>query len=108
MKQFNVGIISFYYREGDKEVHTQRIEGTWFRIKRWLPSTGRYKLETYFPVFLWGLECEKCGVSTFWELLEIISKSNCEKLLSLKLKNADNEEKIPCVYCVVSLIRNVD
>ena len=21
---------------------TQRIEGTWFRIKRWLPSSGRY------------------------------------------------------------------
>ena len=61
--------------------------------------SGRYNLATYFPVFLWGLDCEKHEVSTFWDLLDIISKSNCEKMVSLKTKKSDNDDKIPCVYC---------
>ena len=89
-----------FVKHGDREVHTQRIEGTWFRIKRWLPSSGRYDLESYFPIFLWKIDCEKRNVSQFWELIEIISKSKEEKFLELKSAGKDDEvEKVPCVYC---------
>ena len=36
----------------DRSVHTNKIEGTWFHVKRWLPKHGTRKklLSNYFAV----------------------------------------------------------
>lgn len=35
---------------GSDGVHTKNIEGRWHCIKRWLPISGRYKVEEYLPI----------------------------------------------------------
>ena len=39
---FILGLVAEeFVKAGNPTVHTQRIESTWFRVKRWLPSSGR-------------------------------------------------------------------
>ena len=60
----------------------------------------RYKLDTYFPVFLWTIDCEKRKVAPFWELLELISKSNVNKLIDVNtVVPTEAVDKLPCLYC---------
>ena len=55
----------------------------------------------YLPVFLWTVDCEKRGVSPFWELLEILSTSDGEKLLNLETNEEveTGTELVSCLYC---------
>ena len=39
----------------------------------------------YLPVYMWTLDCKKRGVNTFWELLNLISMCDGEKIASLKM-----------------------
>ena len=55
--------------------HTNTIEGTWRCLKRWLPSSGRYSLEDYLPLYLWFNNNKKNGQNSFWQLLQILSKN---------------------------------
>ena len=80
-----------FYRSSNPTVHTQAIEGTWFRVKRWLPTSGRYQLEYYLPVYLWNQECKRAGVSPFWKLLEIISVSDAAKLFGLETEGIETQ-----------------
>ena len=52
-------------------------------------------------MFLWKVECEKRGVSQFWELLELLSNSDGEKLIGLETEDVAAVESptIPCLYC---------
>ena len=90
-----------FIKEGNPDVHTQRIEGTWFRIKRWLPSSGRYKLGTYLPVFLWNIDCDRRGVAPFWELLDILCQPDAPSFLDIRTEEVEESNKVPCVYCGV-------
>ena len=74
-------------------MHTQSIEGTWFRIKRWLPSSGRYNLSYYLPVYLWHCDCVRRGVNPFWDLLDIVSKAEGDKMFGLKTDNIEEQVK---------------
>ena len=58
-------------------------------------------MESYFPVFLWKVDCDKRKVSKFWELLELLSNSDGAKLLGLETENMAEVESstIPCSYC---------
>ena len=57
----------------------------------------------YLPVYLWTVDCRRRKVNPFWELLDLISKCEGEKLIDLKTvkeKPKTNEGyKIPCLYC---------
>ena len=91
-----------FVRQDNKAIHTQTIEGRWFCVKRWLPSSGRYDLHMYLPVYLWTVDCKKRGVNMFWELLKLISMCEGEKMLNLvtlKEKPTPTEPRYPCLYC---------
>ena len=71
-------------------------------MKRWLPSSGRYNLNMYLPVYLWTVDCRRRGVNLFWELLSLISKCEGDKLLNLKEfqeKPTNTDPRYPCLYC---------
>ena len=91
-----------FVRQDNKVIHTQTIEGRWFWVKKWLPSSGRYNLILYLPVFLWTVDCRMKGVNLFWKLLRLISKCEGEKLLNLKELQeiaTDTDPRHPCLYC---------
>ena len=96
-----------FIRATNPSVHTQSIEGTWFQVKRWLPSSGRYNLSYYLPVYLWTTECTRMGVDLFWELLDIVSKCEGPELFDLKTESIANTVEprnvpsaiIPCLFC---------
>jgi hypothetical protein len=48
--------------------------GQWHCVKRTLPDSGNYDLESYLPVYLWKKQCENEGVSTFWEIMTLLKK----------------------------------
>ena len=58
----------------DPNTHTQGIESNWRKVKRGLPSSGRYKLNQYLPVHCWLDDCDRLGKNRFWELLRIVSE----------------------------------
>ena len=78
-----------FVKTSNSSVHTQSIEGCWFQVKRWLPSSGRYNLSFYLPVFLWNVDCVRRGVSPFWELLRIVSKCEGSELIDLKTYSSE-------------------
>jgi len=96
-----------FVKTDNPDVHTQTIEGRWYCVKRWLPSSGRYDLNMYLPVYMWTVDCRKRKKSKFWELLELISNCGGEKMTSLKTakdktsaeKEKPDDVKFPCLYC---------
>ena len=72
----------------DPACHTNTIEGTWRCIKRWLPSSERYSLEDYLPMYLWFNHHKKVGKSSFWSLINILSKN----MKSAELESDDEAE----------------
>ena len=44
-------------------------------IKRWLPQSGRYRLEDYLPMFLWFNHHKTRGHNLFWSVLELLSRN---------------------------------
>ena len=81
----------------------------------------------YLPVYMWTLDCRKRGVNLFWELLNLISMCDGEKISNLKIievnifeKKISNiskcfiqdgqekpktDEKIRCLYCRKNIFR---
>ena len=56
----------------------------------------------YLPVYLWTVHCRKQGINMFWELLNLISKCEGEKLLNLETlpeKSTDSDPRAPCLFC---------
>ena len=93
-----------FVKTSNPSVHTQSIEGCWFQVKRWLPSSGRYNLSFYLPVYLWSMDCARRGVSPFWELLNVLSKCDGSELFGLKTDSSSETVKvpsaiIPCLFC---------
>ena len=86
-------------------MHTNTIESNWYRVKRWLPGSGRYDLNSYLPVFLWTIQCRNRGLSTFAELLKLLAATDMTiGDLSTTRDNvttatADTSDKFPCLYC---------
>ena len=89
------------FRSSDPNVHTQAIEGFWFRVKRWLPSSGRYNLQYYLPLFLWSSDCKRRQVNPFWELLSIISACDASKLFDVETEAVDTEVKISSYFFLI-------
>ena len=74
----------------------------------WQLLICRYKLDSHLPVFMWNVDCEKRGVSPFWELLDLVTQADTDKLLDLETNSTEetpidepDAEKYPCVYCGV-------
>ena len=103
-----------YVKPGTHDVHTESIEGRWFCIKRWLPSSGKYKVEEYLPVYLWTIHHKKQSNNLFWELLSLLPSGlkKTENNLVDEVLVQDIEvdeivpkvskvprEKLPCLYC---------
>ena len=89
-----------YVKPANRNVHTQRIESTWFRVKRGLPRSGNYSLARHLPVFLWKLHCSRNGLSPFTELLKLLGNplyiniaEECEPTPN------DKNQEYPCLYC---------
>ena len=59
------------------------ISGRWFCVKRQLPSSGKYDLESYLPVFLFKRKCDRLGNIYFWEIIRIIAKHQAAIMSSL-------------------------
>ena len=76
-----------YVRSDDRNIHTNRIEGLWGVVKRWLPSSGPYNLEDYLALFQWFHNLKMEGKEPFWELMELIAKDNNVETLKSSVKN---------------------
>ena len=67
--------VNFVDKE-DRSLHTNRIEGLWGQIKRWLPQSGSYCLEEYLELYQWFQMQKRNGVNPFWRLLQLIAEHN--------------------------------
>jgi transposase-like protein len=76
-----------YVSSEDPDVHTNRIEGVWGTVKRWLPSSGPYNLEEYLQMFQWFEMQKLAGVNPFWRLMELVAKDNSVDSLKEASKN---------------------
>ena len=111
-----------YVRADNPDIHTNSIEGRWFCVKRWLPSSGRYRLEEYLPVYQWKMYLRTVDEGPFWHLISLIA--NAEKNLfgipvimstteqeeqesagdvsnTLAVETAVMDEPVPCLYCEI-------
>ena len=114
-----------FVKPGTSDVHTEGIEGRWHCVKRFLPSSGCYRVEVYFPVYLWTIHHKKSKNCLFWELLDIIGqgiKINVDKIeedaavgeneavgedeatveeedVVMEKQVKVPRDKCPCVYC---------
>ena len=69
----------------------------------------------YLPDFLWTTDCKRRGVHPFWELINLISRSD-SNLFGMEVepdnsaedsnisethvtKENDNQRKVPCILC---------
>ena len=82
-----------FVRADDPSVHTNNVEGNWWCVKRFLPSSGRYSLEKHLPVFMWHQLCNKRSKHPFWELLELIRSNNVLALVELQHSRESNEDE---------------
>ena len=98
--------IQLHIRSSNPSVHTQSNEGTWFRIKRWLPSSGRYNLSYYLPVYLWHCDCLRRGVNPFWDLLDIVSRAEGDKLFGLKMDSFEEQVNSTSREILILILRN--
>ena len=89
-----------YVHPKNPEVHTQRIELTWFRVKRGLPRGGNYSLQDHLPVFLWKLHIRQQGLEPFSELLRLIADPRYS-LIREACEPVEFPKKLdfPCLYC---------
>ena len=83
-----------FVRSDNPNIHTNNVEGNWWVVKRFLPSSGRYSLTSHLPVFMWYNKCLKTGKSTFWELLELVKRNNNPALVNVKSISNLNVENI--------------
>ena len=75
--------------------------GTWQCVKRKLPDSGRYDLESHLPVYLWKKYCDRNEKDYFWELLGILKKHQevfCNEKDS-DTQESDLSSKVACFYC---------
>ena len=98
----------------NKKFKAPHTEGRWHCVKRWLPSSGRYCVEEYLPVYLWTIRHKKRKNNLFYELLKIVSKNIhvIDNTISENLVQDDDASDIvtknttrelyPCLYCNVS------
>ena len=78
-------------------------------MKRFLPSSGRYKVEEYLPIYLWTIKQKKLGKSLFWELLSIVAEGiKIRDTVSTEVVVPDADVNVvppvkralvPCLYC---------
>ena len=81
----------------------------------------------YLPVYMWTLDCRKRGVNLFWELLDLISMCDGEKISHLKIievnicqnyisdklkcfiqdgqEKSKTDDKIRCLYCGKNILK---
>ena len=95
----------YYVDPTDRTLHTNGIEGLWRTVKRWLPQSGRYKLEEYLNLFLWFHDQKMREQDAFWSLCSLISRNNSKEMwelaqgivpdvegISMEEENEDNDE----------------
>ena len=108
-----------FVRSDDPSVHTNTVEGQWWCVKRHLPSSGRYSLQSHLPVYMWTQRCAKEGKNVFWELLDLVGAS-LKNLVNIEdvdassdedviIVNADNPvEQFFCIFCESSFVTEED
>ena len=75
--------------------------GTWQCVKRKLPDSGRYDLESHLPVYLWKKYCDREEKDYFWELLGLLKKHQ-EVFFNENVSDtqeSDLSSKVSCIYC---------
>ena len=82
-------------------IHTNRIEGTWNCVKRKLPSSGNYDLESYLPLYIFKQRVKFANKSLFQEFLKIINKHQTLVMNQNKLREKPTKEiiKVKCCFC---------
>ena len=73
-----------FVKAGNPTIHTNTIEGRWWRVKRFLPSSGRYSLEKHLPMYISFEHLKVKKSNLFLELLKLVKVNNCAKLVGLK------------------------
>ena len=87
-----------YSHPDDSSVDTNKIEGLWNCIKRWLPTSGRYNLEQFPYLYLW-LNNHKCnGTDPFWALVELVRKNNSIDALEAALEVDDDTDGVDFIH----------
>ena len=90
---------------------------------RWLPSSGRYRLQQYLPVFMWRMWLREKGLDPFWHLIQLLSTADsmalfdtseqhghyqdltedvAGEMVEAENKSGDEEQElcsIPCISC---------
>ena len=90
---------------------------------RWLPSSGRYRLQQYLPVFMWRMWLREKGLDPFWHLIQLLSTADsmvlfdtseqhghyqdltedvAGEMVESENKSGDEEQElcsIPCISC---------
>ena len=68
-------------------VHTNRMEGLWGVVKRWLPSSGSYNLQEYLQLFQWFQVQKQHEEDPFWRLMDLIAENNNKENVKEAVKN---------------------
>ena len=82
-----------YVHPDDYTMHTNKIEGLWQKVKKWLPQGGPYDLEKNLKLFLWFQNQKEEGKEPFWSLVKLVSENNYINVMNTALENTvENEE----------------
>ena len=71
-------------------------------MKRTLPDSGRYDLESHLPVYLWKKYCDRSEKDYFWELLGLLKKHQdvfCNENVDDTKEPDDLSSNVSCFYC---------
>ena len=60
----------------DMSIHTNAIDGSWWQVKRWLPSAGKYCLKHCIPVFMWLSYYKNKRHNLFVQFLDLMAQFN--------------------------------